>query len=160
MRGFHYSQETLKSMLPRSWSARMTILMYLFMTGGFCEKYVRMYTWALWPHHLAHTRKKCLVALRACMLKAPLPGSWDPMPLGLKRAMEAARMQVLRMVLGEFRREGGLSDKAVREKLGVCSFDVLVRRHRLLYASRLAREAPHLLHALLHNVGGVMIPRT
>ena len=40
-------------------------------------------------------------------------------------------MRVLRMILGEFRREGGLSDKAVREKLGVCSFDVLVRRPSL-----------------------------
>ena len=80
-------------------------------------------------------------------------GSWDPLPLGLKRAMEAARMRLLRMILGEFRREGGLSDKAVREKLGVCSFDVLVRRHRLLYASRVATEAPHLLHALLQKCG-------
>ena len=49
------------------------------------------------------------------------------------------------MILGEFRKEGGLSDRAVREKLGVCSFDVLVRRHRLLYASRVARKAPSLL---------------
>ena len=45
--------------------------------------------------------------------------------------METARMRVFRMILGEFRKEGGLSDRAVREKLGVCSFDVLVRRHRL-----------------------------
>ena len=87
-------------------------------------------------------------------------GSWDPLPLGLKRSMEAARMQVFRMILGEFRKEGGLSDNAVREKLGVCSFDVLVRRHRLLYASRVARKAPSLLHALLQNVGGAMIPWT
>ena len=65
-------------------------------------------------------------------------GSWDPLPLGLKRSMEAARMRVFRMILGEFRKEGGLSDRAVREKLGVCSFDVLVRRHRLRYASRVA----------------------
>ena len=64
------------------------------------------------------------------------------------------------MILGEFRKEGGLSDRAVREKLGVCSFDVLVRRHRLLYASRVARKAPSLLHALLQNVGGAMIPWT
>ena len=84
-------------------------------------------------------------------------GSWDPLPLGLKRSMEAARMRVFRMILGEFRKEGGLSDRAVREKLGVCSFDVLVRRHRLLYASRVVRKAPSLLHALLHNVGGAMI---
>ena len=85
-------------------------------------------------------------------------GSRDPLPLGLKRSMEAARMRVFRMILGEFRKEGGLSDRAVREKLGVCSFDVLVRRHRLLYASRVARKAPSLLHALLQNVGGAMIP--
>ena len=74
--------------------------------------------------------------------------------------MEAAGKQVLRMILGEFRREGGHSDKTVREKLGVCSFDVLVRRHRLLYASSVAREAPHLLHALHEHVGGVRIPWT
>ena len=41
-------------------------------------------------------------------------GSWDPLPLGLKRSMEAARMRVFRMILGEFRKEGGLSDRAVR----------------------------------------------
>ena len=87
-------------------------------------------------------------------------GSWDPLPLGLKRSMEAARMRVFRMILGEFRKEGGLSDRAVREKLGVCSFDDLVRRHRLLYASRVARKAPSLLHAPLQNVGGAMIPWT
>ena len=87
-------------------------------------------------------------------------GSWDPLPLGLKRSMEAARMRVFRMILGEFRKEGGLSDRAVREKLGVCSFDVLVRRHRLLYASRVAGKAPSLLHALFQNVGGAMIPWT
>ena len=82
-------------------------------------------------------------------------GSWDSLPLGLKRSMEAARMRVFRMILGEFRKEGGLSDRAVREKLGVCSFDVLVR-----HASRVARKAPSLLHALLQNVGGAMIPWT
>ena len=56
-------------------------------------------------------------------------------------------MRVFRMILGEFRKEGGLSERAVREKLGVCSFDVLVRRHRLLYAPRVAKKAPPLLHA-------------
>ena len=74
--------------------------------------------------------------------------------------MEAARMRVFRMILGEFRKDGGLSDRAVREKLGVCSFDVLVRRHRLLYASRVAGKAPSLLHAPLQNVGGATIPGT
>ena len=59
------------------------------------------------------------------------------------------------MILGEFRKEGGIS---VREKLGVCSFDVLVRRHRLLYASRVARKASSLLHVLLQ--GGAVIPWT
>ena len=83
-----------------------------------------------------------------------------PLAFGLKRSMEAARVLVFRMILGEFRKEGGLSDRAVREKLGVCSFDVLVRRHRLLYASRVARKAPSLLHALLQNVDGAMIPWT
>ena len=87
-------------------------------------------------------------------------GSWDPLPLGLKLSMEAARMRVFRMILGEFRKEGGLSDRAVREKLAVCSFDVLVRRHRLLCASRVTRKAPSLLRALLQNVGGAMFPWT
>ena len=50
--------------------------------------------------------------------------------------------------LGGFERKVAFRDRAVREKLGVCSFDVLVRRHRLLYASRVARKAPSLLHAL------------
>ena len=49
-------------------------------------------------------------------------------------------MRVFRMILGELRKEGGVSDRAVREKLGVCSIDVLVQRHRLLYASRVARK--------------------
>ena len=34
-------------------------------------------------------------------------GSWDPLPSGLKRSMEATRMRVFRMILG------GLSDRAV-----------------------------------------------
>ena len=64
------------------------------------------------------------------------------------------------MIPGQFRKEGVLLDRAVREKLGVCSFDVLVRRHRLLYASRVAKKAPSLSHAPLQNVGGAMIPWT
>ena len=63
-------------------------------------------------------------------------------------------MRLWRRIIGDPKyKKPRLSDKQVREELGVPSLDCFVRKRRLKYLSRLARSQSDALHAILQGVG-------
>ena len=73
-----------------------------------------------------------------------------PSPSAVEQ-LDRCQLTILRRVSGDWRKEGGLTDRQVYETTGKPTAEALLRQSRLRYLPRLLAHAPDLLRALLQS---------